>query len=314
MPLHQTSGRWQLGLALALVTIILWGSLPLVLGILLQGLDAFTIVWFRFLTAFTCLTLYLAQHQAFPPLGKLSPNTWRLLAIAAVGLPSNYILFMLGLVQTSPTNAQIVTQLAPILLGLMALVLFRERYSFWQWLGLGIFAVGFGLFFQAQLQVLLTSVTQYWQGNLLLVLASLMWAIYGLAQKQLLQSIASPVAMAGIYGGAALILTPLAAPMRLLQLTPVQWGLLIFCAFNTLLAYGAFAEALNHWEASRVSAVLSLTPLVTIAMVFVLSRITPQIVVADSWTVSGLLGALLVITGSLTIALGRPPSTDGVVD
>ena len=42
---------------------------------------------------------------------------------------------------------------------------------------------------------------------------------------------------------------------------------LLACCLNTLVAYGAFAEALAHWEASRVSATLSITPLVTFVAV-----------------------------------------------
>ena len=42
-------------------------------------------------------------------------------------------------------------------------------------------------------------------------------------------------------------------------------ALLLACCMNTLVAYGAFAEALAHWEASRVSAILATTPLLCLA-------------------------------------------------
>jgi len=49
-----------------------------------------------------------------------------------------------------------------------------------------------------------------------------------------------------------------------LQLTQLQLWLLVFCCINTLIAYGCFAEAMNLWDASKVSATLALAPLFTI--------------------------------------------------
>jgi drug/metabolite transporter (DMT)-like permease len=84
-----------------------------------------------------------------------------------------------------------------------------------------------------------------------------------LAQKQLLTVWHSVQVMMVIYLACALVLTPWAQPLQVLALSPLQGWLLLACCLNTLVAYGAFAEALAHWEASRVSATLALTPLVT---------------------------------------------------
>ena len=51
------------------------------------------------------------------------------------------------------------------------------------------------------------------------------------------------------------------------QLSNLQWALLAFCGVNTLIAYGSFAEAMAHIEASKVSAILALTPLITVTTV-----------------------------------------------
>ncbi len=44
---------------------------------------------------------------------------------------------------TSPSNAQLLSQLAPLLMGLGGLVIFRERYTLAQWVALGILCLGF---------------------------------------------------------------------------------------------------------------------------------------------------------------------------
>jgi drug/metabolite transporter (DMT)-like permease len=70
-------------------------------------------------------------------------------------------------------------------------------------------------------------------------------------------------------------------------------------------AYGAFAESLQHWEASQVSAVLALTPLVTLLSVSAVSRLAPAILPNSAITFWGLLGAVFVVSGSVGIALGK---------
>lgn len=305
MPLHQTSGHWRLGLTLSLVTVFLWGILPLALTITLQVLDVYTLTWFRFLMAFGLLVLYLAARQQLPSLEQLRSASLKLLAIATVFLGLNYLLYLQGLAQTSPTNAQVLIQLAPVLLGLGALAVFKERYSLRQWSGLGILVLGFTLFFHEQLKTVLTSLDSYLVGNGLIILAAATWAIYALAQKQLLDKLSSSAIMLVIYGGCAFLFSPLATPQPILTLSPLHWGLLLFCGLNTLVAYGAFAEALEHWDASRVSAVLALTPLVTITSVWLASHFVPTLIAPERWTGLGLLGAILVVCGSMTIALGK---------
>jgi drug/metabolite transporter (DMT)-like permease len=90
---------------------------------------------------------------------------------------------------------------------------------------------------------------------------------YALGQKQLLTVWNSLQVMMVIYLFCALLLTPWVHPLEALQLSPLQGWLLLACCMNTLVAYGAFAEALAHWEASRVSATLAITPLVTFGAV-----------------------------------------------
>ena len=305
MPLHSSSGRWRLGLGLSLLTGFLWGILPIALTVTLQVLDVYTVTWFRFLVAFGLLTVYLAVRQQLPALSKLRSPSLGLLAIATIFLGLNYLLFLQGLALTSPANAQVLIQLAAVLFGLGAIAVFKERYILRQWLGLGTLTLGFTLFFHEQLQNLITAPNKYLMGSSLLVMAAAAWAIYALAQKQLLQKLPSSNIMLIIYGGCALIFTPIATPQTILSLNPLHLGMLLFCGLNTLVAYGAFAEALEHWEASRVSAVLALTPIFTLLSVWAVSSLMPNLIAPERLTALGVMGAILVVFGSMAIALGK---------
>ncbi|MBD0390511.1 MAG: DMT family transporter [Nostoc sp. C3-bin3] len=305
MSLHQSSGRWRLGLALSLLTVLLWGILPIALTVTLQVLDVYTVIWFRFFTSFLLLGVYLGIRGKLPKLEQLRSASWKLLAIATLFLGSNYFLFMQGLALTSPANAEVLIQLSTLLLGFGGLVIFKERYRLYQWIGVSVMICGYLLFFREQLTNLITAHGTYILGSFLIVLGAMAWAIYALAQKQLLQSLSSPSIMLIIYGGCALLFAPLAKIKSLFILDSFHLLILIFCALNTLIAYGAFAEALEHWEASRVSAVLALAPIVTLISVAVVSVIAPNWIPLEHFSFIAILGAGLVVTGSVAIALGK---------
>ncbi|MBD2447448.1 DMT family transporter [Nostoc sp. FACHB-152] len=305
MSLHQNSGRWRLGLALSLLTVLLWGILPIALAVVLQALDVYTVVWFRFLVSFVLLATYLGVRGELPKLRQIHSNSGKLLAIAAIMLAANYFLFMQGLGLTSPANAEVLIQLSTLLLGLGGLVIFQERYTLQQWLGVGILTCGYVVFFREQLTNLITAHGTYIFGSGLIVLGAAVWAIYALAQKQLLQSLSSSNIMMMIYGLCTLLLTPFATPEAIFKLNGLHLGTLIFCGLNTLIAYGAFAESLEHWEASRVSAVLALAPIVTLMAVELVAIFTPTLIPPENITLIGILGAGLVVAGSMAIALGK---------
>jgi drug/metabolite transporter (DMT)-like permease len=305
MTLHVTSGRWRLGLALALLTTTLWGVLPIALRVTLQAVDLYTIIWFRFSVAFLGLFLILALQRKLPSFKKLTTQYWILLAIACVFLACNYGFFMQGLAMTSPANSQVLIQLSMVFFGFGALWIYRERYNRWQWAGVGLLMLGFSLFFNDQLRALVHASQTYLLGSASLVIAAAAWAVYALAQKQLLQIWSSANIMLIIYGGSALLFLPLANPAQLGQLQPLHWATLIFCALNTLVAYGAFAESLEHWEASRVSAVLASTPIVTLISVTATASIWPGLLRPEQISALGLIGAFCVVGGSLLVSLGQ---------
>ncbi|MBU0903343.1 MAG: DMT family transporter [Gammaproteobacteria bacterium] len=302
--MHISSGRWLYGLFLALLTAVLWGVLPIKLKQVLQVMDPVTVTWFRLLVSGSILLAYLAASRrlpAFRPLGK--KGAW-LLLLAIASLTANYVLYLVGLNLLSPGTTQLVIQVAPILLLISSLFVFRERFSLGQGLGLLVLLVGFALFFNQRLDELLNSLTAYTTGVLTVLLAAFVWAFYGLAQKQLLTVWNSLQVMMVIYLACALLLTPWAHPLQALELSPLQGWLLLACCLNTLVAYGAFAEALAHWEASRVSAALAITPLVTFISVALAVSWWPEYVQPEQINWLAYAGAVLVVMGSALTALG----------
>lgn len=302
--MHQASGRSLYGFLLALTTAVLWGMLPIALKHLLTDLSANTITWVRFLVAAVFVTLVLWRHQALPDWRVLRERRYaKLAAVAVIGLLLNYILYLMGLNLLTAETAQVVIQLAPFLMMIGGIVIFGERLSLWQQLGAVLLVLGLLLFFNDRLLSLIAQAGQDTVGVLLVIVAAITWAAYALAQKQLLLTYSSQQIMWFIYVAGACCFFPLTDLAPVQQLSMLQWGLLAFCCLNTIVAYGAFAEALEHWEASKVSAVLAITPLLTILFAQLVANLFPDAARAqqlNSWSVAG---ACLVVAGSGITAL-----------
>ncbi len=206
-----------------------------------------------------------------------------------------------------PSPAAVVIQLAPMFLLIGSLIVFKERFSPRQFAGFAVLLLGLTLFFNQRLGQLLFSLGQYTKGVLLIVAAALVWAAYALAQKQLLRTFPSQTIMLVIYICAGLIFLPLANAAQITELSSIQLVLLLFCGINTVVAYGCFSEALNHLEASRVSAVITTVPLITIVGMKVMAVIFPGLMRPEGLNALSVAGAVLVVGGSMVCSLSQSP-------
>ncbi len=287
---------------LALITAALWATLPVALKIALERIDPWTLTWARFGFAAIVLLLWMSLRGGLRGYSGHPRRHWWMLVAAGVLLVGNYLGYLLGLDYTTPANAQLLIQAAPLLMALGGFLVFGERYSRGQWLGLLAVVVGLCLFFADQIAIAVAG-THYLLGAGLVLAGALVWAGYALIQKQLLNHWSSTQVLAAIYLLSALLLWPLAEPLALLELDGIHLAALLFCALNTLGAYGAFAEALAHWEASRVSAILATTPLLTVLTVGIVHAIAPTWVATESIAWLGWVGASLVVAGSAASSL-----------
>ena len=298
MELHQVSGRSRWGLGLAAFTALQWGSLPIMLKGLAEGLDVYTIVWCRFAIMTAFLAIWLAYRGGFAALAALRGTRLVLLVICMAGLCSNYILYMIALERLTPSFAQVLIQFSFVFLLLGSLVLFSERFAPNQWLGLAVLLVGMLLFFNQRYGELMAGGSVFLRGGLIMVVAALAWASYALAQKQLLRHIAPEPAMFAIWLCGTLAFLPFSRLGDAIGLGSTQTILLIACGVITLVSYMTFARALDHVEASRVSIVLSTAPLVTVGGMATWARFFPELLAPEKLNALSIAGACLVVLGS----------------
>ena len=142
----------------------MWGMLPIALKGVMETLDPLTTTFFRLSLAAVLMTPYLLVRRRLPNRAKLrSPRLVFQLMAAGCMLCGNYGLYIFGLERTSPEAAQIMIQIAPMLLLLAGVFLFKESFSNTQWLGFVAFGLGLILFFNHHLgNILLISMITVW--------------------------------------------------------------------------------------------------------------------------------------------------------
>ena len=296
--------NWRLGLGLSLVTAIMWGGLPIALKVVLGEMDSITVTWYRFSLSALIALFWYGRRSAAAIRRLLSRPLWPFTGLAVAGLLSNYIFYLIGLDHTTAEAAQILIQLAPLMLLVGSVLFFKEPFSALQWLGVITFTIGLVLFFHHRLRTLASEDESYLLGMILLLLAAATWAAYGLAQKQLLKHVSANDLLLLIFIAGSLCFLPASSPSQIQHLDSVGLLMLAFAALNTIVAYGCLGKAMALWESSRVSATITLTPLLTLFFVFLSNSFYPGFIPTEPLDWLNWAGAVLVVGGSTVAALG----------
>ena len=286
------------GVFYAIITAILWGFLPIFLKVSLNDLDSISIVWFRFTFAFTVLFLFfLITDKKQLKIVKKPPL---ILIIAALALGVNYLGFMQGINYTTPSNAQIIMQTAPILLALVGVVFFKERLNKKQTIGFGIAGLGLFLFYRNQLQAFIQDADAFNTGFMWIELGAVMWVLYACLQKQLVQKHPPQLLNMVLYGIPAILYTPFVDFETFTTISLTTWMIVIFLGINTLVAYGCLALAFKYTEAYKVSLIVTMNPIITLLTMAALAALNVGWIQADKLSIYSILGAILVIGGAIT--------------
>ncbi|QQN34480.1 DMT family transporter [Rahnella aceris] len=301
-----TKSQAPVGILLALITAMSWGSLPIAMKQVLVVMDPFTVVWYRFSMAAVVLGCILAMRRRLPPRAIFRRPRWLVLVlIATCGLLGNFVLFSSSLQFLSPTASQVIGQLSPVGMMVASVIILKERMRVTQVIGTSMLIFGLILFFNTSLIEIFTRLTDYTLGVIFGVGAATVWVIYGVAQKVLLRQLASPQILFLLYTLCSIALLPLASPAVLSQLSGWQFACLLFCGANTLVGYGALAEAMARWQAAQVSALVTLTPLFTLLFSDLLALAWPDFFAVPVLNFIGYLGAFVVVAGAMFSAIGH---------
>ena len=292
------SNNQQKGLIYASLTALLWGFLAIALKVAVSEVDPITVSWFRFTFASILLLMFI-QYKGQNELVTLKKFPW-LVLLAGAGLSVNYVGYITGISMTGPINAQIIIQSAPILVGIIGIVFFKEIITKKQFFGILVAAVGFYFFYLNQLESQTsTNKSIYNSGTMYIIISALSWVIYAVCQKILVRKYPVRAINVVLFLFSTLALAPLVNFETIFEMSIGMWLLMLFLGLNTLLAYSFLGEAFKYADANKVGIIITLNPLITIFVMTVLSLFEISWISPDTLSLPGFISALSVIAGAI---------------
>ncbi len=289
---------------LSIATAICWGVMPLLLKGLLDELDPMTLAWCRQVGCGALLAGFFLWRRDIRWQALRARRVVGLVAICAFAMTMNALLFNIGLEHAAPGAAQVMVQLGPILVLVGAVLLFRESFTRQQWLGAAVTVVGLGLFFHGHVSDVL-NLSSYGFGMLVLLIAPLFWATYVLVQKRLSGALGSQQVLMIAYLVGAMVMLPFSALPRVAVLSVSGWCLMVGAVAIYIISYVTLGAAMARWEASSVSAMITLAPLFTLGFSHALDVFFPGHLAVERHDLLSWGGAALTVVGSFLAALPR---------
>ena len=294
--------NWAAHLSL-LCFALLSGSAYVGAKLALQGVGPFTTAFLRFLIACViCWPILLLTHGARPV------RQEHILPLIGFGFFQTTLYFALqyvGLKYTTADNTALIVNTRPLFVALLAVIIFRERFTFLQW-------AAFLLSFCGVLIVLYNPGASFMPNHLfgdsLIVLNALSGAIGIMFGKKLLKNYKPFTILVYQITVGMIGLFPLALYETGGQFSPAQvaWGPIIFLAIFTT----AIAQTFFNWGLSRVP--VSSTG-VYFFIIPVVNIILAHFMFGEPITWLLLLGGGLIVTG-VYIVNGRSQAAPSQVE
>ena len=287
---------------MVLVTVSLWGVLPIFLKVGLNYYSVGTIAWFRFFFSFSVLFLYFF----------ISRSDYRLLRrppiigiLGGAALAANYFGMTQGVHLSGASNAAIIIQTAPLLLVVAGVIFFKETIGLRQLMGIAISITGFYLFYLDRSENAVNNI-DYSIANEWVLFAATLWALYMICQKQLSIKYSAQSINLLVYAVGTVVLIPLVEWNEFFESSTMGWIILVILGLNTLLAYGALAEAVECIPLSLISILITLNPIITLGGMLVLTTFGISLLPEENIRWHGYLGGLIAVSGVvLVVAFSR---------
>jgi drug/metabolite transporter (DMT)-like permease len=284
---------------LALIAVqILFGAWPILGKVVLRSISVTSLVTCRLIGA--AIAFALLQRQ-LKPLLKMRRSDFALLLLCAIcGVVGNQLLYVKALSLTTVINAALLTTTIPVIT-LFISILFR--YDHWSLKRLtGVVLAGAGVVYLIDpARAQLTAETTL--GNLLLLCNALLYGIYIVISKRLLERYGALNVITWIFLVSAVMIAPLGFySFGNENVAAISWTVWLLIAVIILLptvgAYYLNAWALTHVSPGTVAIYIYLQPLIAFGFA--------PLLLGERWSSRTALATLLIFAGvSLVTSPGR---------
>ncbi len=266
------SSRW-----LAWYFVTVWGSGYLATKVGLQYAPPFTFLTLRFLFGIAIvIPLALVARPAWPRGRLLGHAIVAGLLMHAVNLGGSHYAQYLGM---SAGIAALILALQPLVTAVVAAPLLSERLQRPQWLGvvLGLLGVALVVWHKVDLRAL------SWPALVAVTIALAAITTGTLYQRRFCPAIDLRAASVVQFVASALVLAPLAV---LVEGFPVEWSwqlaasIVFLVVLASILAVNALHTLMRRGQATRVTSLLYLTPIIAVVLEWLMFGVRPTLLTA----------------------------------
>jgi|SRR5690242_1312822 len=276
---------------LMLIGTFCWASNIVAVKWALEGFSASALAELRIGGAAILFCVICFLQSGLRPL-HLVRREWLILSLMAFcGITLNQIFYIGGIARTSVTHSGLIQAVQPVMVLLLAAALGMEGITSRKWLAMVLAFAGVGTLLIGRPP---QGSTARWTGDLMLLVASAVFAYYTILMKDAANGYSIVTLNALVFGLGAILLLPFCASsvekIRWTQIPAQAWcGLAYMVLFGSFVAYLIFAYALRKLAASKVAAFSYLQPLMAVALgVWLMSeQITIKIVAGGAMILAG---------------------------
>jgi len=285
-----TDHRASIAPHLALVAVqILFGSWPIFGKVVLRSMSPSSLVSCRLTGA--ALAFVLLQRKLTPLFRMPTKDFWLLALCSMLGVVGNQFLYVKGLSLTTVINVTLLSTTIPVFALFVSILFGYDQLSFRRLIGIALAAGGVVYLVNPARADLSAQTTA---GNLLIVSNSLLYAIYLVISKTLLERYGAFNVITWIFLVGSVVTVPVGVyslrQENLGAITSGVWLLLVFIIiFPTVGAYYLNAWALSKVPPSTVAIYIYLQPLIAFGFA--------PLLLGEQWSSRTIVAAILIFMG-----------------
>lgn len=197
-----------------------------------------------FFTSVTLIFVLMISKEGF---SVSKPDQWKIILLGISGNTVYQMFFIYGLNRTTASSTSIILAMSPVFVAVLSTLIKQEKIHWAGWMGIFISFIGFYFLIANQGGSFHLSSNSL-QGDLLIFIGNIFWALYTVFSKPLLEKI-SPLKLTTLtMAVGTLVYLPFAAE----DIARLSWSSISFKSWASLLYSGLFCLVIGYviWYAS----------------------------------------------------------------
>ena len=246
-----------------IITMIVWGFVPVFLKKLLAVLTPVELSFTRFLLSGLALLLWVLLRQRLALVRILQQDLNLLLWCTLFGPLAAMVCFNFGILHVTIGTAAMFAAIEPLFTYLLAVLVGQETWRANRLLSIVLALMGIVLVILARETFGVT----YWVSLLLVLLTPIIWAVNNIITKDIVKRHSPIVMIAASFVLSSLFLAPVLSPnymQTVLHMGLSMWLALIYCILSTIFGFSIWYWSLRHLPPSSVAVSMYLIPVISV--------------------------------------------------